>query len=346
MERLLGHLAQFGTFWQQGELLCTQGLAYLLRDAEGERAFTGFISLATDHPLSPGLSWHAEARQEDRGRPDLEGRNADGQAVVKIEAKLEALFGQGQLESYVTALCATGHGGALLVVVPRSRREAASAHVHKCFSVTGPGPWRIKCEPAEVRCAVVAWEDVLESLSAVESERFRDDWSQFRAMYGVFNGDVEPISDVEEILAWRDEQAKWEILVERVTRELTGPVNRVLPFGVDGGAQTYRRRYVCRRLSGEDSCYSLGTRDPFQNHLSPIWLRFHRGTGQFADIASRLEHSAFGAEAVHSQGHLWFELHVPLQSDGHAMAAALIGQVQAILAVAYPTDASLEHSTP
>ena len=95
MDRLLGHLAQFGSFWQQGELLCTQGLAYLLRDAEGERVFTGLISLATGHSLSPGLSWQAERRQEDRGRPDLEGRNAEGQAVVKIEAKLGAPFGQG-----------------------------------------------------------------------------------------------------------------------------------------------------------------------------------------------------------------------------------------------------------
>src|SRR5450756_1727996 len=111
MDRLLGHLAQFGSFSQQGALLCTQGLAYLWRDTEGERVFTGLISLATGHSLSPGLSWQAERRQEDGGRPDLEGRNAEGQPVVKIEAKLGAPFGQGQLESYVSALCAGGQGG-------------------------------------------------------------------------------------------------------------------------------------------------------------------------------------------------------------------------------------------
>ena len=61
MDRLLGHLAQFGSFSKQGELLCTQGLAYLLRDPEGERAFTDWISSATGHSLSPGLSWQAEA---------------------------------------------------------------------------------------------------------------------------------------------------------------------------------------------------------------------------------------------------------------------------------------------
>lgn len=95
MDRLLGHLAQFGSFSQQGELLCTQGLAYLLRNTEGERVFTGLISLATGHSLSPGLSWQAERRQEDRRRPDLEGRNAEGQPVVKIEAKLGAPSAKG-----------------------------------------------------------------------------------------------------------------------------------------------------------------------------------------------------------------------------------------------------------
>src|SRR5688572_381730 len=111
MDRLLGHLAQFASFSQQGELLCTQGLAYLLRDIEAERVFTGWISLATGHSLSPGLIWHAESHQDDEGRPDLEGRNGARKPVVKIEAKLGAPFGQGQLDSYVSALCAGGQGG-------------------------------------------------------------------------------------------------------------------------------------------------------------------------------------------------------------------------------------------
>ena len=202
--------------------------------------------------------------------------------------------------------------------------------------------------PSKIPCAVVTWEHLLEALSAVASEQFRDDLSQFRAMYRVFSGDdMEPITGVEEILAWRDEQAKWEILVERVTRELSAPEEPVLPLGVDGGAQPYRRRYVCRRVAGEWSCYSVGTRDPFQGHKTPVWLRFHKGTGHFIEIAGRLERSALGVEAVRSQGHLWFPLEVPLNSDREAMTRALVAQVQRILAVAYPPGASVEpHPTP
>jgi hypothetical protein len=341
MDRLLGHLAQFGSFAQQGELLCTQGLAYLLRDAEGEQAFTGWISSATGHSLNPGLSWWAESRQEDRRRPDLEGRNAEGRPVVKIEAKLWAPFGRGQLGSYVSALCAGGQGGTLLIVVPKSRLEEITGHVNAHFEIAGDGPWRIIREAVEIPCSVVTWEELLEELSTVSSERFRDDLSQFHAMYRVLNGDdMEPITSDEEVLAWRDRKASWEILVEHTTRALTAPGDRVLPFNVDGGDQPYRRRYVCRRVSREESwaCYSVGTRDPFQGYKTPVWLRFHKGNGHFIEIAGRLERSALGAEAVSSQGHLWFPLEVPLNSDRKTMTGSLVAQVQRILAIAYPPE--------
>lgn len=344
MDRLLGHLAQFGSFWQQGELLCTQGLAYLLGDAEGERVFRGLISSATGHPVSSGLSWQAEARQEDRGRPDLEGRDAAGKAVVKIEAKLGAAFGLRQLESYVSALC-VGGGGVLLLLVPKSRLEEINDYASTLFELACPGPWRISREAVDVACAVVTWEDVLETLSTVASEPFRDDLSQFLAMYQVFNGDdgPPPTSD-PELLAWHDREAWWEMLVERVTRALT-PGDRVLPFGTDRGAQLYRRRYVCRRVSGEWSCYSVGTRDPFDGHKTPVWLRFHKDTSHFIEIAGRLERSALAASAVHSQGHLWFPLEVLKNADRRAMIGDLVAQVQRIAAVAYPQSAS-EESRP
>ena len=341
MDRLLGHLAQFGSFWQQGELLCTQGLAYLLRDAEGERAFTGWINSATGCSLSPGLRWLAESRQEDRGRPDLEGRDAEGQALVKIEAKLGAAFGQGQLKSYVSALCASG-GGVLLVVVPKSRVEEITVYASALFELEGVGPWRIRCEAAEVGCAVVSWDDALEALSTVTSVRFRDDLSQMEAMYQVFNGeDGPPPTTDPELLAWHEREAWWEMLVERVTRALT-PGGQVLPFGTDRGVPPYRRRHVCRRVLGEWSCYSVGTRDPFQGHKTPVWLRFHKDTGHFNEIAGRLERSTLTANAVHRQGHLWFPLDVQSGSDRQTIIGDLVAQAQRIVAVAYTPSASEE----
>jgi len=45
--RLLGHLAEFRSLFRQGELLCTQGLAYLLQNSEAQATFTAWLCLRT-----------------------------------------------------------------------------------------------------------------------------------------------------------------------------------------------------------------------------------------------------------------------------------------------------------
>ncbi len=336
MEKLLGHLAWFASFWQQGELLCTQGLAYLLEDPEGERALTDFVTSAAGQTVSLGLTWQAECRQGDQRRPDLEGRNAAGKPVIKIEAKLGASFGDGQLQSYVSAFAAAEQGGVLLVVVPMARLEGAVGYVSEHFRVAGPGPWQVMREPVVVSCAVVAWEHLLTELSKVQSRGFQDDLAQFGAMYRVFVGDTVGPTSVQELKRWREQQGWWEVLVDRVTRELSTREGRVLPFGVDGGEHVYWRRYVCRRVSGEESCYSIGTMDPFEGYQTPLWLRFHGGTGHFKEIVGRLERSSLATKALRSGKHLWFPLEVPLESDSPEIIQVLIEQVREILAVAYP----------
>lgn len=107
-------------------------------------------------------------------------------------------------------------------------------------------------------------------------------------------------------------------------------------MGSEAGAQPYRRRYVCRRIAEAESCYSVGIRDPFRNHQIPLWLRFHKDTGHFVEIASRIDRSALATAVVRSEGHLWFPLDVPLNADRETMIGALVAQVQRIMVVAYP----------
>lgn len=336
MDKLLGYLAQFSSLSKQGELLCTQALAYLLRDAEAERVFTEWIGSSTGRVVSSGLSWHAESRQDDRARPDLEGRAPDGRAVVKLEAKLGAPFGAGQLESYVSALCSRVDRGTFLIVVPKSRLQEVTAHVNRHFGMDGEGPWRLERDLAEIQCGVVTWEDLLDTLGLVPSPAVGEDLRQFRSMYRVLNGDtMEPLTSDEDILGWRDRREWWERLVERASRVLTSPAVRLAPFGEEPGAQRYWRRYVCRPVAGSESCYSLGIRDPFQGHQTPVWLRFHRLTAHFALIRSRLARSGSWSSVVESQGHLWFPLQVPINADADRMVRTLVEQVQPILLVAY-----------
>lgn len=337
MDNILGYLAQFGSFASQAELLCTQGLTFLLRDRDGELAFRELVSAATGHLVSTQLNWRAERRQADGRRPDIEGRDLDNRAIVKIEAKLSASIGDGQLESYLSAIGLEGVAGVLILVIPQARRDEIVVSIRAKYPLEGAGPWRIRSGIIATPTAVVSWEEVFEALAAVQSGPFRDNLNQLRAMYRVLNGDdLEPLTSDEEVLQWRQRAAWWETLVELTTRRLTPPGARVLPMGSEEGTHPYHRRYVCPCIAQAESCYSVGTRDPFQNHQTPVWLRFHRATGHFGEIAGRMERSALGVAAVRSVGHLWFPLEVPLNSDRETMTGALVEQVLRIVAVAYP----------
>ena len=333
MDRLLGHLAQFASFWKQGELLCTHALAYLLRNDQAERAFSEFVSSAAGSPPISKLEWRPEITQADGGRPDLEGRNATGAAVVKVEAKLGAPFGEGQLDSYVQSLRAGDVPRVLLTLVPDQRRQEVISFTCRHFCVEGAGPWRLQPTPC-VHVAVITWEQLFEVFAASSADSFADDLAQFRAMYRVFNGDdIEPLTTDEQVLAWREREDWWLKLVDLTTRRLAG--DRPLPFGLEQGSQPYNRRYVCRRLGNADTCYSVGTRDPFVGHTTPIWLRFHKATRHFAQIRGNLDQTAGGVHPVYSGGHLWFPLEVPRNSNKEVMVGALVNQVRQIAAVAY-----------
>jgi hypothetical protein len=333
MDRLLGHLAQFASLWSQGELLCTHALAYLLRNDEAEQAFSQLISSASGCPPLSKLQWLAEARQMDRGRPDLEGRTAAGAALVKIEAKLGAPFGDGQLDSYVQYLRSGDAPTVLLILAPERRRQEVISHTCAHFRVEGLGPWLLDPAPC-VHVTVIAWEQVFEALAVASSGGFADDLAQFRAMYRVLIGDdIEPVTTDEEVKAWRESEGKWRNLVDRTTRQLTG--GRLLPFQTEPGVEAYHLRYVCRGLGNPEPCYSVGTRHPFRDYTTPIWLRFHKDTGHFTRIRANLDRSPSEWQLVDSGGHLWFPLEVPRNSDGDTMIGALVERVQEIVAVAY-----------
>lgn len=80
MERLLGHLAQLGSFTKQGELLCTQGLAYLLRDADGESRREEERVVSSQGHLWIGLDVPLEVR----GDAIVDTLVAEAEAVLRV----------------------------------------------------------------------------------------------------------------------------------------------------------------------------------------------------------------------------------------------------------------------
>ncbi|MDP2055634.1 MAG: hypothetical protein Q8L75_18495, partial [Acidobacteriota bacterium] len=311
MQRLLGHLARFSSFSTQGEVLCTQGLAFLLRNPAASKALMAYLQAGAGTAVSEEVTWLPEAIQRDGGRPDLEARTADGKPVAKIEAKLGAPLSDKQLQSYVTDLQDRAGGGVLLVLVPRHRISEATTLASQAFSLEGDGRFRrISNIPGSV-VAVASWDDLLDELGAVSGEPFEGDFAQFRDLYRSLNGDfVEPAPAEGE---WRQDVAiQYVALADRATRLLT---SLVMPLGTDdkGEPGEYRRRYVCRSAGAAEkpSCFSIGVRAPFINHTTPIWLRFNSSTPKFVEIQRRLDASDLSRRIVGHQGHIWLPLELP-----------------------------------
>jgi hypothetical protein len=331
MNKLMAHLAQFASFSKQGELLCTQSLGYLLKNTDAQRKFVEFLGDSVDSTIPETLIWRTEQRQSDGTRPDVEGYRVDGIPIVKIEGKLDAQFGKGQLTSYMTALYSPDYKGNLFILVPRNRDIEAANHAKTQFPIQGNSPWRVQ----NVRLAVITWEDLFQKLGTVRDNNFLDDLSQLHALYRVLNGDdMEPLTTDKQGLLWRQSEEWWNKLVNITTREIAKP-GAILPLDREKGAVPYYRRYICRNIRGVNSCYSVGVRDPFVNHLSPIWLRFHGATGNFQAIAQQLERSRFASKLVHSGKHIWYPLEVPEQAERNVMIDALVSQVTDIEEVAY-----------
>jgi hypothetical protein len=336
--RLLSHLAQFGSFGRQGEVLCTQGLLYLLENTDATASLARLLSNRLQGAsAAPGvhlpidrLHWVAEATQEDRGRPDLEGRSEDGTPRIKIEAKLGAPLGSGQLRSYVDHFASKSCDGIVVVLVPSRRlAEVRRATVGE-LACGGADPWCIGTGPKCV-VTVVSWEDALEALSAVTGEPFVGDLANFAAMYRVLIGDsLEPIRSAEELVAWRDTETKYIGLVTKVSERLT--TGKMLPLGRDirNDPGSYFRRYVC--LDG--TCFSIGLRSPFPGHTTPVWMRFHSGTRGFNAVRAKLVNSDLAECVLHDGGHLWIPLEVPLNEHTDGMVAAVLDQARRVLEVA------------
>lgn len=336
MPTLMGHLAQFSAFNKQGELLCTQGLAHILRNSEAGEAFNAHYLRPAGITYSGQLTWQAEARQEDRARPDLEATTGDGKPVAKIEAKLGAALSEDQLRSYVADLRRRAAGGLLLVLVPSYRIKEALALVSKAFVLSGSGPqWRLS-DFAGCVVTVSSWEEILSMLTKKSAEPFGGDFAQFRDLYRTLIGDY---FEAPPAGKWRECEGSFIVFVDRATRKLT-PQGQILPLGSDGKNRTkaYERRYVCRPTGAEKaSCYSIGVCDPFPKYSTPIWLRFHRVTGMFDEIRKRLRESDFSGRLVEHQGHVWIPLDIPSnETDGKLLVDSLVRQANAIERIAYP----------
>jgi hypothetical protein len=343
---LLGYLARFGSFSVQSELLCTQGLTYLLQTYEDARsAMAKVVGDCTGIVINPSLIWRAEFAQEDRGKPDLEACSADGIPVVKVEAKLAATLFESQVKSYVEDLKKRNNvASTMLVLVPERRITEAANVIASALKLSGSGPWRVT-DGHGPGIAVISWEQIFDAFRGGKAESFRHELGQLRAMYRVLSGSfIAPLADDEDLLRWRERETDFVNVVDEVTRRLTRLITtqrRVYPMqleplegvSLDSDSSGYRFRYVC---PFDKSCFSIGVRDSFAMWNTPVWMRFHQDTDNFRRIRQRIE--ASNVRSLESGGHIWIPLDVPLEVSGEPMTKSLVHQAGEIVRIAYDSN--------
>jgi hypothetical protein len=348
---LLGYLAQFSSFSTQSEVLCTQGLTYLLKTyPQARSALADEVMARTGIGIGDSLTWHAEAQQEDGGIPDLEARTRTADKVVpvvKIEAKLGAELGAGQLQSYVADLRKRNSGeAAMLVLVPEVRVAEVAEVTAKAFGKSGSGPWRVTDGHLSgiAVISVISWDELFTALRSGKAERFRYELEQLQAMYRELSSDfIAPLASIEDLHRWRARETDFLNVVDKVTRRLTTQ-HQTYPMGLESLEDAshehedrgYRRRYVCRFVGDAESCFSIGVRDSFAEWVTPVWMRFRSDTGNFGRIRQRIEASSL--KCLESGGHIWIPLDVPLDVSGKQMIQALVEQAEEVLRVTYPAE--------
>jgi hypothetical protein len=326
IRQLMTHLAQFGAFSLQAEVLCTRGLEYLLENDVVRKKFAALIlecvvSRSTV-ALPDDLKWRAEVRQWDGARPDLEATCGE-RPVVKVEAKLGAPLAVPQVRSYADDLAARNGSGIVVILVPAYRRK----HAHKiaaelCKEQTA----------CPVAVAVTSWEEVVSKLGDDLVEPFGSDLAQFAAMYGALIA-----AEGKKITGEPDTEGNaevWETVIDSATRRLAEG-GRLLPLGTENTAGYYRRRYICRRLGDKSPCFSVGLHAPLNEQTTHVWLRFTRSTPMFSVISDRLMVSPLSPRVVHDEHGLWFPIDVPTDVTAHEVIDAIVAQAEEVAQIAY-----------
>lgn len=335
---LLGRIAEFGWFMQQGEPAATQALAMLLEDAPLREAFVRDLEDRTGTNLGAVTYFVPEAVHEDGARPDLEGLDDDGQPLIVVEAKFWAALEQGQVRSYLAdqaSRLGSGISGVFVLLVPMSRVGEAQSVLNQA---TRDG----SSSGLPAKTLVLSWDECIrlceEAIAGLpDAADMGGDLVQFRAMCTTLGGLViAPLGSVSFGDAWREREQDLRQLVREVTDHFMPPGSR-WPMSSEVGYE--HRRYIPGYLSngtvdsGANCSVGIGTRFADEGQTL-FWLRYHRRTPDFELVKARLSRSSYAPRMRTDDRHLWLPLDARPDAAGPELVQDLVAQISSIIATA------------
>ena len=333
---LLGRIAEFGWFMQQGEPAATQALAMLLEDEPLRAAFVHHLESVTETDLRAVSYFVDEAVHEDGARPDLEGLDDEGRPLIVVEAKFGATLESGQVRNYLADQVSRLGGaasGVFVLLVPISRVVEAERVLNDARETSS-----VSAE----RTLVISWDRCIslceEAISGLpDGINTRGDLVQFRAMCVTLGGLViAPLGSVSFGDEWRERERDLRQLVREATDHFTPPGSR-WPMSSEVGYE--HRRYIPGCLSdgtvdsGANCSVGIGTRFADAGQ-TPFWLRYHRRTPEFGLVKARLSRSSYSPRIRTDDRHLWLPLDARPDATGPELVQDLVSQISDIVSAA------------
>jgi len=317
---LLGRLA---ARWFN-EVIATDALRLLLDDQSLRTAFLGLIADLSGVDLSPVTAFERERPTAD-GRLDLEGVDPQGRPRLIIEAKFGHTMSTAQMTKYRVHHRRELGGdldGALVLLVPETRlREAEGImeHLRKDVETQVEGAGRITP-------VALSWVRVLNVLADAAPDdpspnSIAGDVVQLRAACEALSEWSVPLSSVPEV----ERQDFLGIVLDKLKDRL--PANAFNRREVRDADYTVFRYWGLPGTEG--TVMAIGLTSALGDN-AVFWMRFHKETGNFAEVKKRLRRSLVAEQIREHRGHLWFalpadpDLPLPELIDSLAVQATVI----------------------
>ncbi len=334
---LLGRIAEFGLFTNNGEPAATRALAILLEVPLLRDALLADVSRRTGADVRAVRWIHSERSHHGFGRTDLEGVDDHERPILVIEAKFGAWISVEQLRDYLRLQereLGFHQQGALVLLVPAARvaegeRAVASAQ-------------RETLADTPSAAVVMTWDELLNVLQdavahlPVTLDAVAADVVQFKALCLAMQGFV--VAPITGPATWPPSEDLLR-LFHQVSEQLREPKRKMLPIVHEPGFDPMRYMY----FGGERDYLAIGLASRFADTGLPLWVRYeNRDARHFAKVRGRVMVSEHKHSVVPEMNHkLWLPLTIEPDLAGQGLVQDIVAQIRGISSIIAP---NLKHN--